>query len=261
MALPKEELGRWVDTQGRVHSHIDALFYGATGAGKTYLASTIVENPTKDLYVLACDPTGHKGIPVKTDGVRVTSSDVIRDVYKEFIAGGHGYKALLFDGMSFFHRLVVKEMGQMYHDKRGASDPDLMPIQGRIKVIAQLENTYKALLDLTQLVKPDGSPDLDRRVHVVFTTLEERVQESETADFKKRPLIGTDKINQEFPALFSIQGYVVPVGGIDPKGNAILDRKVLFTTMGGIEAKDRLSIFPPVCDPMPPLHQILGGNR
>lgn len=255
MALVTESLGREI-VDGILRTHADILLYGPTGAGKTYLASTIVKNP-KELFVLACDPTGHKGIPFPVDGRRVTSSDVVREVYKEFLAGGHGYKALLFDGMSFYHDLVLSEMGRLYYEERGASDPDLMPIQGRLKVTASLKATYRSLIDLTQLTKSDGSPDLDRRIHVVFTTLDERVLETESADFKKRPLIGTDKINQKFPAFFSVEGYVSPVGGLDSNGNAVLDRKVLFIQAGGIEAKDRLGIFPPICNPVPPLHTFL----
>ena len=255
MTLKAESLGREIK-DGKLQIHADMLFFGPTGAGKTYLASTVVKNP-KELFVLACDPTGHKGIPYAVDGARVTSSNVVREVYKEFLAGGHGYKALLFDGMIFYHDLVLQETGRLYYEERGASDPDLMPIQGRLKVTASLKATYRSLIDLTQLTKSDGSPDYDRRVHVVFTTLDERVQESESADFIKRPLIGTDKINQKFSAFFSVEGYVSPVGGLDSDGNAILDRKVLFTPAGGIEAKDRLGIFPPICNPMPPLHTFL----
>lgn len=256
MPLPVEELGRWVDEDGKLKSHADILLYGPTGAGKTYLASTIVSNP-KDLYVLAADPTGHKGIPFKVDGKRIQSSNDVRAIYEELYKGGHGYKAILFDGLSFYHDIVLKEMGQYYHDKKGASDPDLMPQQGRIKVIASLANTYRAFIDLTQLTKSDGSPDYDRRMHVVFTTLDERIKEDDAADFMVRPLLGTKKINDKMPSFFSVQGFVAPIGGVDKEGKAILDRKVLFTTMGGYQAKDRLGIFPGICNPMPPLHTFL----
>lgn len=260
MPLIPETLGRDV-SQGKYNGYADILLYGPTGAGKTYLGSTIVEDPTTELFVLACDPTGHKGIPAMVPGKKITQSSIINDVYKEFVKGGHGYKAILFDGLSFFHDLVLKEMGQYYANEKGAKDPDLMPIQGRIKVTAKLANIYRAFIDLTQQTKSDGSIDHDRCVHVVFTTLDERLHESEEADFMKRPLIGTDKINTKFPAFFSVQGYVSPVGG-EKEGKPNMDRKVLFTKQGGMQAKDRLGIFPPVCNPMPPLHTFFknGGN-
>lgn len=248
---------------GKFKGYADILLFGPTGAGKTYLASTIVEDPEK-LFVIACDPSGHRGIPFPAKGKLIQSSREVAEIYLMFVQGKMTqFDAILFDGLSFYHDLLVREIGKLFYEERGATDPDLLTYQGRLKIYNKFAETIRCFIGLTQLKKSDGSLDIERSCHVVFTTLEERVHENESADFIKRPLLGTRGINEKQPAFFSVQGYVQPVGGLNPDGTANLDRKVVFIGgEGGVQAKDRLGIFPPICNPMPPLHTFfdLGGR-
>ena len=226
-----QKLGQSEDT---AHNFVDLVIYGRSGAGKTFAAAT-APGP---MYVVSTDPTGHKSIPYSVDGVYAKSIDDIRDTIIGFNEGGHGFRSLLIDGVSFIYDMYVREIGRYFYESMGAKDPDLMPIAGRLKIINQYKNMITALINLTQV------PNVKDRVHVIFTTLDERIKEDDTAPFNIRPYFGSQKINEVFPAYFSAIGYITPIGESDDEGNPDKSRGILFTEQGGVLAKDRLGIFP-----------------
>lgn len=228
MALPQDDMG-----QGE-HVFVDILIYGDSGAGKTFRAATAPQ----PLYVMSPDPTSHKAIPYKTPGKRVTSLDDVQEVVNGFYEGGHGFNTLLIDGLNFLHDMFVQAVGQQYHDERGAQDADLMPIQGRLKVQAMFSRFLRSVIDLSQV------DNVDDRVHVIFTTLSERLKEDDIAPFQIRPMIGTQKMNEKFPAMFSVVSFIYARGGEDKNGNLDKTREMLFTPQHGVMAKDRIGIFP-----------------
>jgi hypothetical protein len=234
--LMYDELGGGMDTQ----THADILLYGRSGAGKTYEAATAVHDP-KDLFVISPDPTGHKSIPFKVAGKLIKSISDVAEVRDLFYEGGHGFKVLLFDGLPFINDMWVKEMGQYFVENMGSKDPDLMPIGGRMKILNQSRGMIRSFIDLTQV------PNVNDRVHVIFTALEQTVGDEDDASvFSTRPLIGSKSMNQQFPAFFSSIGYIKPKStGLDEKNQTVnQDRALLFAEVGGIMARDRLGIFP-----------------
>lgn len=234
MALVKNSLGQSKDVEGKVTTHVDILLHGRSGAGKTFAASTMPQ----PMYVIACDPTGHKSIPYTTEGKVINQVKEAFDIVEELHNGGHGYKTVLLDGFSFLNDMFVKEMGWYFHESMGAKDPDLMPIQGRMKILNRTRALLRDFIDLSQV---ENESD---RVHVIITTLEERLKESEEAPFNIRPLFGTESMNIKFPAMMSCIGYVSPRGGQTDEKKIDKTRITLFTEMNGIMARDRLGIFP-----------------
>lgn len=233
MTLPTQTLGRQQSEGGKYSGKIDMLVYGRSGAGKTYFTSS-APGP---IYLATPDPTGHRSYPFPVDGVVINHTDQLREVVTGIRQGGHGYNTLVVDGLSWLHDLLVGEMGQYFHDQMGAKDPDLMPIQARMKISNQFRRMIRTLVNLTQLGE-------DSAVHVIFCTLEERLKEDDEAPFQVRPLVGSQKMNEVFPAFFSIIGYIAPVGNVDEEGNPDPSRKMLFTEHKGILARDRLGVFP-----------------
>lgn len=223
----------------------DILIYGQTKAGKTRLCST-APGP---IYLLSPDPTGHKSFPFPVDGQVIHQIDHLRETIINFREGGHGYQTIVVDGLSWIADLWLKEMGHFYHTQHGAKDPDLMPISGRIKILNAYKNFLRALLDLTQV------PNEKDRVHVICTTLEERVKEDEDIPLIIRPLFGTASMNNAFGAFFSTILYIAPLtapvntksittekAGAGVKLNQT--RAVLAASYGSVRAGDRLDIFP-----------------
>ncbi len=97
------------------------------------------------------------------------------------------------------------------------------------------------MINLTQL-EPE-----ENRVHVIFTCLDEHNKEADEAPFEIQPLFGTKTMGRTYPALFSIIGYIIPLGE-DEDGNITQTRRILFTNTHGIMARDRLDIFPEVAE-------------
>ena len=222
-----------VNTLGRSdYTHVDIMLYGASGAGKTHLASTAPQ----PLYCVAGDPTGHKAIPYKADGVMPKTLNDLREVIEGFHEGGHGYKTLLIDGYNLIFNLFVNEVAQSFFDQTGKGDPDLVPLNAWNKIYRMFERFTRSIVDMTQV---DGD-----RVHVIFTTIEERVKEDEYAPFAIRPFVGTEKLNTFIIPIPSIIGYVKPIGG-ETDGEPNQTREVLFYKRGTEYARDRLGMFPP----------------
>lgn len=234
ISLLEEVLGRGMTKEGGITTYIDMLIYGRSGAGKTYRAAT-APGP---IYMVSPDPTGHKVVPFEVSGKVVRSLDDLRDVMRYLGVYGWKYNTVIIDGLSWIHDLYVKEMGEYYHREEGAKDPDLMPIQGRMKIQNKYRAFLRAAVDLTQVNPPEN------RVNVILTTLEERVKEDEAAPFGIRPLFGTQKMQEQFPAFFSAIGYIAPVGGLTEDKQPDQTRRMLFVEHNGILARDRLSIFP-----------------
>lgn len=247
MVLKRDQLGRTVDDKGIMNTHVDMVLYGASGAGKTFRAATAPQ----PMYVIGSDATGHKSIPFPVDGRVLHSIEDVGEVILDFLTGGHGYKTLLVDGLSFMHDMFVKETGQYMVDRMGAKDPDLMPIQGRMKILNRFSNMLRQLINLSQV------DNIDDRVHVIFTTLEQRLKEDERAPFTIRPLFGTERMNASFPAFFSIISYIEPAGEVDDKGNISENRQMFFSTHNGVLARDRLGLFKPFYPSAPDLSDIL----
>lgn len=212
---------------------IDMLIYGRSGAGKTFVAATA---PTP--FIMSPDPTGHKAVPFAIPGVVINESQQAMEVIEWFESGGHvaeGIESLIVDGLSFFYDLLTKEMGQYFMDYHGSKDIDMMPIAARGKVLNSYKRMVRRLVNLTQNDTP---------VHVIFTTLDERLKEDEKADFQIRPHFGSAKMNETFPAFFSIISYITPTGEEDEEGMPLPTRRMLFTEYNGKLARDRLGIFP-----------------
>ena len=212
---------------------VDILLYGRSGAGKTFAAATA---PTP--FLIGPDPTGHKSVPYPIPGIVVNELSQVDEVLNWFEDGGHkseNIETLIVDGLSFFYDLYTKEVGQFFVDNHGAKDVDLMPISARLKISNSYKRMLRRMVNLTQS---------DHPVHVIFTTLDERLKEDERADFQIRPHFGSGKMNETYPAFFSVIGYVNPTGETDDDGIPTQKRNLLFTEYKGILARDRLNIFP-----------------
>ncbi len=224
-----QTLGRNLDSGGKV----DILIYGRSGAGKTYCAATAPK-----AFLMGPDPTGHRSVPYPIKGRVINTLDEVVEVLDWFEGGEHlthDIESLIVDGVSFFYDLYTKEVGQYFVDSHGAKDADLMPIQARLKINQSFKRLIRRMVNLTQNEHP---------VNVIFTTLDERIKEDEKADFQVRPHFGSNKMNEIFPAYFSVIAYVVPTGDEDEEGRPTNTRKMLFTEYRGVLARDRLGIFP-----------------
>ncbi len=223
-------LGRGSEDQ---KAKVDMLIYGRSGAGKTYRAAT-APNP----FIISPDPTGHKSVPYAIQGRVINRLEEVEEVLDWFESGKyveHLIETLIVDGISFFYDLYIKEMGQYFVDYHGAKDPDLMPVQARLKISNSFSRMLRRMVNLTQTEFP---------VHVIFTTLDERLKEDERADFQIRPRFGSARMNEEYPAFFSVIAYIEPTGDEGEDGQPTETRKMLFTEYRSILARDRLGIFP-----------------
>lgn len=245
MPLPIEELGQVMDDE-KLTTHVDMLIYCRSGGGKTYRTSS-APGP---IYLATPDLTGHKSYPYKVQGKVVRRLDDLREVLEGFQEGGHGFKTLVIDGLTFLHDMYVREMGQYWVDHMGAKDPDLLPINARQKILARYKDRLRDFIDLTQVENPKD------RVHVIFTTLEDERTQDEGALFQTRPLFGTKSMNQEFPALFSTIAYIRPVGKFE-NGKVDPAREMFFAEINGIMARDKLGIFAPHYSNAPELKDYL----
>ncbi len=240
MTLDKEQLG-----YDQEDTFADILIHGHSGAGKTYFCAT-APGP---LYVVTADVMGHKGIPFKVEGKVLKQLTDMQEVVNGFYAGGHGYKTLIVDGLSFTYDMFVKEVGEYFVTNMGAKDADLMPIGGRLKIVNKFKELLRTLAGLTQHPNPDD------RVHVIFNTLSESV-DNDMARYQLRPLFGSKSMNEVFPAIFSTIGYISPSGKLKEDGTVDETRYTLFTEHKGILARDKLKIFPPMGE-APNLSEIL----
>lgn len=212
---------------------VDMVLYGRSGAGKTFRAATAPKP-----FIISPDPTGHKSVPFAIPGKVINHTDEVVEVLDWFESGQHlehEIETLIVDGVSFFYDLFTKEMGEYFVSHHGSKDVDMMPVQARLKIANSFKRMLRRMVNLTQNEHP---------VHVIFTTLDERIKEDEKADFHIRPRFGSAAMNEVYPAFFSVIAYIEPTGGETEEGAPIETRKMLFTEYRGVMARDRLGIFP-----------------
>lgn len=234
-AIQHDELGR-----GSSDKNVNIVVYGRSGAGKTYWAATAPK-----IYVAAADPTGHDSIPYKARGKLIRCLHDMANVVEWFESGGHveeGIRTLVVDGGNFLYDMFYNEIGQEIVAQGRSPSLDRLAYSGGMEVLRPYKRMLERLVNLTT-IEPK-----EYRVHVVLTYLEDRHEPTEKMPYSVNPLFGTKAMNQLFPALFSVIGYIEPVGDdkVDQDGKIIIDqtRKMLFTECNGILARDRLGIFP-----------------
>ncbi len=218
---------------GRSEStYMDLVFYGRSGAGKTYAAAT-APSP----FIISPDPTGHKSVPYPIPGKIIVTLQDIADILDFFESGEHAkhnIKTLIVDGLSFMFSIFRREIGQYFADFHGAKDPELLPLNAWQKIGSKYEGVLWRFVNLTQGENP---------VHVIFTTLSETKKDDPEAKYQVRPVFGTQAMNENYPAIFSVISYIEPIGE-NEEGELIDDRKMLFTEHRGILARDRTGVFP-----------------
>lgn len=228
-------------------TNVNMVIHGRSGAGKTYAASTA---PAP--WIMAFDPRGHDSVPFEIPGRIMRSLSDVAETMEWFEEGNHlqhGIRTLIADGMNFGYDLIVREVGGEITEQGRAPSIDRLPFAGGMEVQNPYKRMLKRLVDLTT-IEPQ-----EHRVNVIITTLDEHIKESEEAPFNIRPQFGTKGMNQNFPALFSVISYIVPMGE-DEEGNITQERRMLFAEFRGILARDRLGIFP-LMGPAPNLSDYL----
>jgi hypothetical protein len=202
--------------------------------------------------MIAMDPTGHKAAGIAVDGVVPENLAVLGQTLDLLHQGGHGYKTLIIDGLSFLADMFVMETGIYWKEQYNAQDIDLLPIAGRQKILNQFKRMLRKAINLTQHHNPQD------RMHVICTTLSERVKEAEDAPFTIRPNIGTQTMNEDMPSFFSVLSYIWPSGKLDSKTGMIdQTRYMQFAEANCVKAGDRLGIFPPAIIAAPSLSEYL----
>jgi len=227
-----DKLGRQDEMQ-----YYDILLYARSGAGKTYRAATAPKP-----FIVSPDPTGHRSVPYEIPGKLITHTSQLFEVLDWFETGQHvehGIRTAIFDGLTFVFNMFKREVGLYFNQFHGSKDPDLLPIQAWQKIESGFQQFLTRGVSLSQGEFP---------VHVVCTTLEESLKEDQNARYQVRPLHGTQKQNDLFPALYSVISYIEPVGE-DEEGNLSDERRMLFTEYKGILARDRTGTFPKVANP------------
>jgi len=230
MSMDFQTLGRGKDEE-KVCT--DILIYGRSGAGKTYRAAT-APSP----FIISPDPTGHRSVPYPIPGRVIHKLSDVEEVLEWFESGQHvehGIRTCIIDGLSFFYDLFTTEVGRYWVETQGAKDMDMIPIAARNKIMQSYRRLVRRMVSLTQNENP---------VNVVFTTLDERLEEGDKAQFQIRPKFGSAGMNENFPGFFSVITYIEPVGEEDEDGIPLKTRKMLFTEYKGIMARDRLGVFP-----------------
>lgn len=236
-----DELGR-----GAVErDNVNMVIYGRSGAGKTYEAAT-APSP----FIAAADPRGHDSIPTKLPGKLIRCLDDMAKTIEWFESGKHverGIRTLIVDGGNFLYDMFYNEIGQIIVGQRRAPSVDRLAYGGGMEVLRPYKRMLERLVNLTT-IEP-----VDYRVNVILTYLEDKSEPTDRMPYSLNPLFGTKAMNQTFPALFSVIGYIMPIGETkqdEETGQLVVDqtRRMLFTEYNGILARDRLGIFPPSCN-------------
>ena len=150
--------------------HINAIIYGTSGVGKTLLAGT-ADDCLETAPTLFIDiDSGVASLAGRdTDIVRPRSWNDINDIYKEFLAGGTGYKSVIIDSLTecqkkFSMGTILGELEKdQYNDLSIANVPNR---QDWMKSGEQMRKLIRAFRDLAYL------EDHKKRVHVFMLALE-----------------------------------------------------------------------------------------
>lgn len=152
-------------------THLNAIIYGLTGAGKTYFLGTSRRSKETDpMFIIDLD-RGLKTIRrAKVDFVQPESFAELQEAYDFLRHDKHKYRSVGLDGLTEFQRgmsmgTIQEEIDDefAYKELGKAKAPDR---QDWLKSHVHVRKVIRAFRDLSQLRDPE------RRMHVFITSLE-----------------------------------------------------------------------------------------
>ena len=231
----------------------NAIIYGDTGSGKTYLLGTAVDHPATSPFLLLDVEGGTKTLRGRgVDVVRPLSWKEIQDIYNYFRHDNHHYKALGIDSLTELQKKYslgtilgdIHEGESDYTDLGGTSVPTR---QDWLKTGDQMRKFIRAFKELSY-IKTGGD-----RIHVFMTCLEKMDE--------KRNLVGpmfSGQLSSESGAYVDVLARLshIAVEEEDGEGNvrAVSRRHLLvdsYTNEDGVRylAKNRGSSTRQIWDP------------
>lgn len=201
--------------------YTNAIIFGDTGSGKTYLLGTAVDYEPTSPFLLLDVEGGTKTLRGKSvDIVRPTSWKEIQDVYDFFRHENHHYRALGIDSLTELQKKY--SLGALLGDLKGIEDYSALSEtavpsrQDWLRTGDQMRKVIRAFKGLSYI--KDGGD----RIHVFFTCLE-RIDE-------KRNVVGplfSGQLVEESGAYVDVLARlsVIPVEEKDEEGNAVMVNK------------------------------------
>jgi hypothetical protein len=177
-------------------SHLNCLFYGVSGVGKTVLAGSASDVPEMH-PVLFIDVEGGtlslKGTYPEVDSVRVQNWADMQKVYDALYRGQHDYKTVVLDSLTEIQKFSMYNIMRDLVRERPDRDPDLPGMQEWGKNAEQIRRLVRAFRDLP--------------VHTIFTALVALDKDPKTNLVQARPGL-TGKLSQEVAGFVDIVTYL-----------------------------------------------------
>jgi len=159
-------------TQPDSEHHINAIFYGGTGVGKTHLAGSAADYaPMSPVLLIDVEGGSLTLAGKKIDVFRPSGWKDVQDVYNHLRSEDHKYKTVIVDSLTEVQRKLSlgSIMGELESDGAGYDDlsrsvaPDR---QDWLRTGEQMRKFIRAFRDLAWQARQQ------RRVHVIMTALE-----------------------------------------------------------------------------------------
>lgn len=206
-------------------THLKALIYGNSGAGKTWALGTAgLDSRTSPILILDTERGTHtlKNAP-NVDVFEVTKPKDFADVYAYLESGKHPYKTVAIDSVSETHLAGLMEVANI----QLSGDATDVQIRDYYRVLNRIRHLLRSFRDLP--------------LNVLFTALAQTANDPKAGSVKKPAMVGqmADEILGMFDA--SIYLGLVPMKGENNK-NVLLqeNQRVMFLkNHAGVMAKIR----------------------
>lgn len=215
--------------------HLNMLFYGDSGVGKTRLAGSADAVPSMRPVLLIDIEGGQETLRncyPRVETVRVRNMNEMNDVYSELYDMKHGFKTVILDSVTEIQQF---SMGDIM-SRMKIENPD------RDEDVPSMREWGKNLIQMRRLTR--GFRDLD--MHTIFTALNENEKDDVTGRRMMSPLL-TGKFSKEIAAL--LDGvYYYYVKNVVEDDVEVQKRLLLTRKTDTVVAKDRTNSLPMIVE-------------